>query len=253
MEPTFLAVVLIMVLLIGFVLIVLHSLTISAGIRIRADMVKLLEAYDRVVEAKSRQIQNLREELDSLSGRAETAAAAPVPSSQEEELRTAAAIPAAAEYRHAAFGGSYGVIRDSFFLTDGDKQALVDQIAREEHGTPRGEMAAALRQSFSDDTIFRMTLMDPEEQLRLLDTSLNDEDWTLLRDFCEEGQGGEEPFSVTRFCDWLEEIGALESGRIDVRGSDNSVQDGKPRICEGVQILVGSRLYDYSINEREIV
>ncbi len=253
MEPTFLAVALIMVLLIGFVLIVLHSLTISAGIRIRADMVKLLESYDKVIEAKSRQIQDLQKELDSLSGQTRAPAAASAAPSREEEPRTASAIPAAAEYRHAAFGGSYGAIRDSFFLTDGDKQALVDQIAREEHGTPRGEMAGALRQSFSDDTVFRMTLMDPEEQLRLLDTSLNDEDWTLLRDFCEERQTGGEPFSVTRFCDWLEEIAALESGQIDVRGSEGSAQDGTPRICEGVQILVGSRLYDYSINEREIV
>ncbi len=251
MEPTFLAVALIMVLLIGFVLIVLHSLTISAGIRIRADMVKLLESYDKVIEAKSQEIQRLQKELESMPARAAGPVSAPA-EAEESGGAPAASLQEAAEYRHAAFGGSYGIIRDNFFMTDDDKQALLEQVMREEHGTPRGEMAAALRDSFSDDTVYRLNLMDPEEQLRLLDTTLNDEDWTLLRDFCEEQQAGGEPFSITRFCDWLEEVGALESGEVVLRDTGGSEQDGKPRICEGVQILVGSTLYDYSISESEI-
>ena len=249
MQPTFLAVALIMIVLIGFVLVVLRSLTISAGIKIRADMVKLLESYDRIIEAKSREVQRLREELETMpepSG--ERAEVAPPPRT-EEKPGAAMSIPDAAEYRHADFGGSYGTIRDHFFLTEQDQDALVEQVRQEESGTARGAAAAALRQSLSYDTVFRMALLAPEEQLRLLDTSLNDEDWTLLRDFCEETPDA--PFSITRFCDWLEERSVLESSEIRIRGSEDT-EDGRPRICEGVQIMAGGKLYDYSINEREI-
>lgn len=251
MQPTFLAVAITMILLIGFVLVVLRSLTISAGIRIRADMVKLLESYDRIIETKSREIQRLQQELDAVSAKPEsTVAVTAGHTSEDGKAMPAMSIPEAVEYRHATLGGSYGTIRDHFFLSEQDQQTLVEQVAQEENGTPRGAAAAALRQSLSYDTVFRMALLSPEEQLRLLDTSLSDEDWTLLRDFCEEQR--DQPFSVTRFCDWLEERSVLESDEIRVRGSDETPSDGRPRICEGVQIMVGSKLYDYSINEREI-
>lgn len=252
MEPTFLAVVIIMVLLIAFVLVVLRSLTISAGVRIRADMVKLLESYDRIIETKSREIRRLQQELEKASAKPEAAAAAVIRHASEDgKTAPAVAVPEAAEYRHTTFGGSYGTIRDHFFLSEQDQQVLVEQVQSEANGTPRGAAAAVLRQSLSYDTVFRMALLSPEEQLRLLDTSLSDEDWTLLRDFCEE-QPPDTPFDITGFCDWLEERSVLESNEIRVRSSDDSMQDGQARICEGVQIMAGSKLYDYSINEREI-
>ncbi|MDD6159718.1 MAG: LapA family protein [Oscillospiraceae bacterium] len=251
MKLTFLAVVIVMIVLIGFVLLVLRSLTISAGIRIRADMVKLLQSYDRILEEKSREIKRLQKELEEMpdpAARPEPVQSEPV--STEPQERGSASIPEAAEYRHSAFGDSYGAVRDYFMLSEQDKQALVEQVRKEEAGTPRGAAAAALRQSLSYDTVFRMTLLSPEEQLRLLDTSLNDNDWTLLRDFCEEQ--GDTPFNITRFCDWLEELSHLESGEILVRGSGDASGDGQNGICEGIRIVVGNKLYDYSIDEREI-
>ena len=38
----------------------------------------------------------------------------------------------------------------------------MEQVAQEENGTPRGAAAAALRQSLSYDTVFRMALLSPE-------------------------------------------------------------------------------------------
>lgn len=252
MEPAFLAVALVMVLLIGFVLIVLHSLAVSAGVRIRADMKRLLESYDRVIEVKSEEIRRLQQELGSMERPESAAAPAASGTPAGEEARRAASVPEAAEYRHAAFGDSYGVVQDHFFLTEGERQALAAQVRQEEQGTPRGSAARMLRESLGYDTVFRMMMLAPEEQLKLLDTSLNDEDWTLLRDFCEERPAGAEGFTITAFCDWLEEVSALEGGGLEIRGNSGAGQDGRRLICEGVQILTGGRLYDYSISEREI-
>lgn len=251
MEPTFIVVVMVMVLLLGLVLLILRSLTISAGIRIRADMVRLLEAYDRIIETKSQEVRRLQKELEKAELKPVPASAASVETEAAEPSPSSAPVlPNAAEYRHAAFGGSYGTVRDHFYLTDQGRQTLLDQVRREERGTSRGAAARALRASLSYETVYRLTMLDPEEQLRVLDTSLNDQDWTLLRDFCEER--GNRAFSVTQFRDWLEERAALEGGEVRLRDSGGPRPDGRPRICEGVQILVGGRLYDYSINEREI-
>ena len=252
MQPTFLAVVIIMILLIGFALVVLRSLTISAGVRIRADMVKLLESYDRLIETKSREIQRLQQELEAAAAKGETTPAPTVIRSGESGKPTPVmSVPEAPEYRHTTFGGSYETIRDHFALSEQDRRALVEQVQGEADPSSRGASARALRQSLSYDTVFRIALLSPEEQLRLLDTSLSDEDWTLLRDFCEE-QSPDTPFDITGFCDWLEERSVLESDEIRIRGSEDTAQDGQARICEGIQIMVGSKLYDYSINEREI-
>lgn len=253
MEPAFLAVALVMVLLIGFVLIVVHSLAVSAGVRIRADMKRLLESYDRVIEVKSEEIRRLQQELENVPQSGAPAAPVGTPSvpAGGEEHR-AASVPETAEYRHAAFGDSYGVVQNHFFLTEGEQQLLAEQVRQEERGTLRGAAAGALRQSLGYETVFRMAMLDSGEQLRLLDTSLNDEDWLLLRDYCEECPSGTEQFSITAFCDWLEEVSVLEGGGIELRSSGGAGQDGRRLICEGVQILAGGRLYDYSINEREI-
>lgn len=252
MEPTFIVVAMVMVLLLGLVLMILRSLTISAGIRIRADMVRLLEAYDRIIETKSREVQRLQKELEKAELKPAPASAASAGAEAAETLSTSSApvLPNTAEYRHMAFGGSYGAVRDHFYLTEQGRRTLLEQVRREESGTPRGAAARALRASLSYETVYRLTMLDPEEQLRVLDTSLNDQDWTLLRDFCEER--GDRAFSVAQFCDWLEERAALEGGEVRLRDSGGLRPDGRPRICEGVQILAGGRLYDYSINEREI-
>ena len=127
----------------------------------------------------------------------------------------------------------------------------------------RGRAAADLRQALSFDTVFRLAQMPPEDQLELLDASLDDGDWALLRDFCEERLDA--PFDITRFCDWLEERAALEGERLLVRCGEglgggpesppivlDEEVDHRPKICEGIQVVAGNKLYDYSINEREI-
>ena len=251
MNLQFAAVVILMVLMIAFAMIVLHGLAVSAGIRIRADMVKLLGSYDRIIEEKSREIRRLQKELEAAEAKraAPVEVRPPVPAA-ERTAPAAVPIPEAAEYRHTALGGSYETIRDHFALSGQERQDLVELVAQRESGTRRGAAAAALRAALSYETVYRMALLAPEEQLRILDTSLSDEDWTLLRDFC--GERGDAEFSVTRFCDWLEERSMLESGEVRVRDSRETSPDGQPRICEGVQIMAGGRLYDYSINESEI-
>lgn len=251
MEPVFIAVVLVMIILIGFMAIVLHSLAVAAGIRIRTDMVKLLSSYDTVMEEKSKKIYQMQSELEELMRRKEEADV-PVfrPVESSEPAVAQISIPESAEYRHGEFGRSYGLIKDHFMLNSRDEDMIISKAQTLAEGTWRSAAARRLYDELSFDTIFKMEQMNSEEQLRVLDTSLSDEDWTLLRDYCEES--GMEDFSISRFCDWLEEISILESDAISVKTGKDEKKEGSNHIFEGIQIMVGNQLLDYSINEREI-
>ena len=62
MNLSFAAVLIIMVLLIGFVVLILRSLAASAGVRIRQDMRRMLSAYDSLLEEKGKALKALQDE-----------------------------------------------------------------------------------------------------------------------------------------------------------------------------------------------
>ncbi len=250
MNDTFLAVLILMVVLIGIVFLILHSLAVSAGIRIRSDMTRLLQSYDKLVEKKTEQVRRLQAEKEALEAALESQPepAAAVPQAQETAYGTAS-IPPSAAYRTSVFGEGYGAIRDKFRMSEQEQDFIVEQVLREtrDEMEGRGALASRLREKLSFDTVFRLSQMSGREQLELLDTTLDDQDWTLLRDYWD-GCGEDAEFSVTAFCDWLDSVAMLESDAVVVRGSGAAGE----ALCEGIQIVVGNRLYDYGINEREI-
>ena len=243
-----------MLLLVGFVVLIMRSLAASAGVRIRSDMRRMLGSYDRVIEEKARELQKLQEERESVEAALERLEAgqsrqAFVPSEEKGDTPAGvASVPSAAAYRAAAFGAGYGMIRNQFRLTEAEEQYIVDQVLEEmeDVSAGRGGQAAELREKLSYETVFRMAQLPGEEQLELLDTSLEDADWALLRDYWETHES--EPFDVMKFCNWLDVLVQLESEAVVVRGEDSI----GGQICEGIQIVAGSRLYDYSIKEKEI-
>ena len=256
-SPAFVAVILLMVVLVVFVVIIIHSLAVAAGIRIRSDMLKMLQSYDRLLEKKSGEILRLQEEAETLTKKIEEAKALPtIPAANSTGARPAeaATIPPASSYRVAEFGSSYNAIRNFFRMSDAEKDEVLQlvQAENEQEGMLRGARAEQLKERLNFDLIFRMSQLNSDEQLELLDSSLEDEDWALLRDYCERSEG---PFDITLFADWLSSIAALESSGVEIldSGSGSAVDsDGNAVICEGVQIFTGSKLYDYSIGEREI-
>ena len=50
------------------------------------------------------------------------------------------------------------------------------------------------------------------------------------------------------FCNWLDVLVQLEGEAVVIRGEDSI----GGQICEGIQVIAGNRLYDYSIKEKEI-
>lgn len=259
MRVELLAVIIVMALLMALTVLMLRSLASSAGVRVRADMVRLLKAYDDIIDQKGSEIRRLNRQIEQMeqSGQSqpqETIRAAGTAGDDGTQLHTS--VPKASYYRVAAFRDSYNAMRENFQPNVLGYQELARQVAEEMPVvSPRGEIAARLRSALGYETVFQLSQLKPDEQLETLDASLSDEDWTLLRDFCQIRLG--RSFEIVAFTDWLEEIAALEDDTLTVRCGDQELsrQEGLEyhhQICEGVQIRAGNRLYDYSMKEREI-
>ena len=254
MTVSFAAVLIIMVLLIAFVVLILRSLAATAGVRIRQDMRRMLNSYDALLEEKGKSLKALQDECAAVKAALEKLDSSSMekPGKVEEvpaeQPMGAATVPNAVTYRTSTLGRGYGAIRDQFRLSVEEEQYIVDQVLEEmeDNSQGRGKLAAALREKLSFETVFRVAQLSAEEQLELLDTSLEDGDWTLLRDYWDEN--GEKPFDVMAFCNWLDVLAQLEGEAVIVRGEDSI----GGQICEGIQVIAGNRLYDYSIKEREI-
>ncbi len=258
MDTVFVAVVIILILLVGLVLILLNSLAATAGIRIRADMARLLTSYDRLIDAKSGELHSLQEEIAKRQREKESGPCPPDMSLTENGAPSGpSGIPGSASYRTKALPGGYGVIRDHFRLGPEERTQIVCRVDRLTKGTPRGRgtAAARLRADLSFDTVFRIAQLPSAEQLEILDTTLDDQGWVLLRDFYDEQLGRD--FDVTRFYEWLKELCILEADGLAVRCGDRTVslEEGaeyRDDICEGIQVVSGNLLYDFSLKEREI-
>ena len=260
MTVEFLAMAIIMALLIVFAVLLLHSLTSSANVRIRADMLTLLSAYDKLIDKKSKEVRRLDRELEK--HRAETAAPAEAAAVQAQSQTPE--VPAFGarsrldppDYRLREMKSSYETIRDNFRVYTAQQDALYDAVCQRESKRPlRGSDAAKLAQALSFDTVYTLSLMAPDEQLSLLRASLEERDAALLEDYLAES--GETAFSASRFWAWLKSLAQLEDDSVTVCcGDEDACRDGSMAysrgIFEGIQIRTGSHLYDYSIGESEI-
>lgn len=250
------AAIIIMILLITFSIIILVGLTAAAGIRIRSDMVKLVSSYDKIIERKSRELNSIKKEMSKLESKKANISESDIPKVEPmAPPANKASVLKKAKYRAKDFKKGYGAIRDSFKIYDTSKEEIIRAIQTSVSSENiRGDKAASLRNILSFNTVFELSEISSAEQLEILDSSLNYEDWTLLRDYCEEYQNKE--FDICKFYDWLKEIANLESSTLTIRCGDyESSENGVEycsEICEGLQVALGNRLYDYSIKEREI-
>lgn len=252
MSAEFIAVVLIMILFMAFVIVVIFSLSMSAGVRVRKDMLRLLSSYDRIIEVKQQEIDELRKESKQIS-KINNAKQMPVKETVEQIMpmrvaKNRSTLPASSSYRQKGFFEGYQHIRKYFSMTKTQCDDLVESIARNHvQESMRGEIAARLRSSISDDTVFMLIQLDSVMQLSMLQGALSAEDGLLLKDYLDTLDGD---FSVLGFIDYLDDLASLESRIPRMYGP--IVGEKSNGICEGIQIRLGNRLYDYSISESEI-
>lgn len=248
-------------LLIGFVTLSIGWLRKNVMRSIRNKTLSLLDTYDDLLEEKSRELSRLERELSErekiLAGErdverlaVEESAGVPLEAEAPAVLR-AAERAGIASYRDDALGRLYRMIRENFSFHIGDVVASIDQ-GGEETGGP----ASRLLEVLEFDTVYQISTLCEEQQVKVLRSSLDGEEEALLEDYLARHR----TFKVLEFYDDLKARAETEHQpvRLWVPGDAGMWGDGRigvlpdDGICEGFQVEIDHLLYDYSIRTREL-
>lgn len=127
-------------------------------------------------------------------------------------------------------------------------------IESEQEISTLGQTAINLKNTFSFDTIFKLSTLSPTEQEDVLRTSFNKDENALLDEYISNKSNA---FSAVEFFDYVGQIAKTEDPNFYVKTgwkSDNfndlgdkvvTVHDND--ITEGVKIVHKNKLYDYSV------
>lgn len=247
-------------LLIGVVTLAILWISQKVSGDIRDKTLDMISAYDDILEQRSRTLAETRQELLRLQKEAERLSRKEPAAAVETEAAPAsgAALLNAAErigtaaYRDEALSRTYHQIRGSF--PEDPNQALA--ILAENAAVRRQGDATRLLAELPYETVYQLSILSEDEQLRLLRETLPREGLALLEDYGRSRR----KFDAIAFYDYLQGAAAMEPQPPRLLVSPlypGPTPQGvavvvDPDICEGFQIEMDNTLYDYCIRRREL-
>ena len=252
-SATYIGVILLLLVLIGFVLSIIVTLSNTAGARIRHDMNRVLNSYDYVLNKKINEYKeyntnrknekiNLVKKFDEIERKEDKV--------NRKFSISSTFINKEASHRDSSLAVGYDIIRNEFrtFGVNVDEQIRI--ATNEVSVTSFDESLLRILESLNADSVYSLSLDSSEDQLNFFKHVLNEEDIKVLNDYLDKHKVD---FSVIEFYDWLKTNSLDIPNNVVVRSGAN-INDAQyePSICEGCQIIVGNKLYDYSISKRDI-
>ena len=257
----YIAVALVIGLLIGFATLAVMWLARAVGVSVRKRTLDLISAYDDLLEERSRELALLTEQARVLQQPVPVSASDTAEKEEAEEsgldraslLGTVERI-ASTEYRDRAAVRLYRKIREGFVFSPSEALARMPREQAEPVPGPASQMLEAL----SFETVFSLSTLPSEEQLRLLQETLQPAQWNLVEQYQTRKKG---PFDSLGFYAFLRETAGAEphppvlyvAPALQCSGIPPQVQVKEdPSICEGFVLEAGDRIFDYCIKNREI-
>lgn len=254
-SATYIGVIILLIILIGFVLTVIRALASSAGARIRHDMNRVLSTYDELINSK---VANYKAQ-DKTSQRVEHINLLKTQDSEESNyvlvkektMSSSSFIRREASHRDASLVDGYDSIKNEFREYDENIDARVKEVSDSIKKTEFDSAVVRVLDSISIDSVYDLCLDKSEQQLEFFRNVLSQKDMIVLDRYLETTR--KKKFSTIEFYDWLK-MSALQAPKEIIVRSGNKENDAEyyPSICEGCQIIAGNKLYDYSISKRDI-
>lgn len=252
--------------LIGFVMLSVKWLKRTVLRNIRSKTIGLLSVYDDLLEEKSQELSQIVNDNEKVrletaaftnkngTGKQAAAAQAAAQSAQSVSILEMTERRNAISYRERSMSRIYRTIRKNFSFS-------VDELLPGlEPGVPENNdrIASRLISELDFDTVYRLSTLPPEFQLKVLKESLSPEETALLNEWMETTRG----FNALRFYDYLQAKADEEPQIIRLRVPDDDAFTEKSydgleivldeSICEGFQLEANHLLYDYCIKTREL-
>lgn len=246
------------ILLIGFSVVAVILVARSVKKSIRERTLELISDYDQLIEKKSIELIELRQEHEEAAvpeipvSAPEAASAAGAQADAAAMLRAITRV-SSSSYRDSSVGSVYRMIRTGFSTSVREAMA---EIPAEELTTAEGTATKLLRE-LPFDAVYELSSLSPDQQLSVLNDSLSDSQRELLNAYHEKNPR----FDSIGFYDYLQQMSSSEPAPCYIRVSPYSHPADIPEgmrieedegICEGFELVTNRRVYDYSVKIREI-
>lgn len=248
----FIAVVLVMIVMNAFLFLALTSITARVNHQVNSFFSHKLDICNNLMEQRLAQLEELRNQVEEQKQKKAELEKTEVP---EEHAPQPAAVYSSTPttYVNKHFREQYCLVRQGAHM---DKAEVVRQILTQHGQTediPGLKQKKAILDRFSYDSRYLLMTLGSQEQLRILEEELNDEEQQILRAYCEQNP----EFSSDAFFQQLQNECSQYSDTCVIKVAPNVtvnlpdhpevVQQNDEEICEGIKVLYRGQLYDYSL------
>lgn len=264
---TYIAIVIVLVILIGFVLTMVNMLANTAGTKIRSDMQKVISTYDAIIAMKAKEINQMKDEKANSNYNYEQRRELGVNLIQnnngvvsnfdrfhdeDQRIPISSFIIPSVSYRSSVLADSYEDIKNSFVFNDRAINHEIERIEKEIKQDKFVDACQRIVKGLSFDALYELATLKSTEQVELLKKGLHSGDKVVLDKYLELIVD-ENKFDGIKFYDWIKRSIAENSDEIEVRTSSSKNEDEfDPSICDGYRIYVGNKMYDYAISKKDV-
>ena len=264
---TYIAIVVVLVILIGFVLTMVNMLANTAGSKIRSDMQKIISTYDGIIAMKAKEISEMKAEkkysnyvyeqnkdlgVNLIQNPNRVTSTFNSTNDDDQRIPISSFIIPSVTYRSSVLADNYEEIKNSFSFSDRNVKSVVDKIEAENKHDKFVDACQRVIKGLSFDAVYELATLSSIEQVGLLKKGLHTSDKIVLEKYLEL-INDEEKFDGVKFYDWVKRSIAENSNEVEVRtSSSKNMDDFDPSICDGYRIYVGNKMYDYAISKKDV-
>lgn len=238
----------------AFMVFLIKRISYTVGKKIHFDVIKMVSAYDSLIDEKSKQLQLLNSKIsnDDIEDEANDVQKVQIEPILQN-VKTDFIIKA--RYVDDNFPNSYKLVRNEFKL---DKVGIINTF-KENHKNEKDEnIYNSILEKISFETFYNIATLDCDKQISVFKEYFNNEEKEIIDDFSKKNKN----FKALVFYNYLKNKAKTCDNRIYIRTSDpkadyNFLGSGiatqyDNNLCEGFCIVSKEYLYDYSIAKMEI-
>lgn len=255
MLGVFLVVLVIMLAMNGFIFAALRNLADRVGGQINQEAARQLTVYDEILDRKSGELHSLQEKVYMAAAQLAEAGTGAPPPCRDQPRREPLISSTVSAYRPQNFCNDYRQIKTRFQV---NLPEAIDAL-HPESNSDTYVLLQQLNDLLSFNVRYSMLGYSSDFQLSQLEAILPPQAMAVINRYLEE----HDRFDILNFCDWLGAALGEQDNRVRVYTAQ--AQPPEPNsslpiefredadICEGFRLLYKGKLYDYSIQKRELI
>lgn len=259
MSYGFFAALIVMLVLTALAFIALRIVATSINERIKNNFITQLQSYDSLIQKKEAELTAITNKVKLGQSNSLDIIASNNNLSQTVEN---VFLPPDAEYICNDFSMDYKQIKESFSFgkekVDQELSKVYSQLNLMVDAKNDYHVVSEILNKLTYNSIFKLSVLEGNEQIEIIKQVLDEKENKILEQYISDNTN----FDCTKFYHWLDMKKLSLDRSIRVLTSDNINYDGVPdnvsfiqdkNLCEGFQIRVGNKLYDFGIRKCELL